>query len=229
MRQIHHWAALIFVAAIAVHMFRVFFTGAFRKPREVNWVIGVDLAAARDRRGLRRLLAARRPAVRHRPADRRRDHPGHPGGRLATWRSSSSAASSPARRSSPGSTPSTSCCCPAIILALITAAPDPAGACRSTPSTPGPGGPNDNVVGYPLFPVYVAKAGGFFFIVFGVTALMARALHDQPDLEVRPVRPVTGHRGLPAGLVHGLPRRRLRLMPGFAEFTVLGLHAARST
>ncbi len=44
MRQIHHWAALIFVAAIIVHMFRVFFTGAFRKPRELNWVIGGILA-----------------------------------------------------------------------------------------------------------------------------------------------------------------------------------------
>ncbi|HUO36591.1 MAG TPA: cytochrome b N-terminal domain-containing protein, partial [Mycobacterium sp.] len=43
-RQIHHWAALIFVASIIVHMFRVFFTGAFRKPRELNWVIGSVLA-----------------------------------------------------------------------------------------------------------------------------------------------------------------------------------------
>src|SRR5699024_8396863 len=39
-RQIHHWAALMFVASIMVHLFRVFFTGAFRKPREANWVIG---------------------------------------------------------------------------------------------------------------------------------------------------------------------------------------------
>lgn len=39
-RQVHHWAALVFVAAIALHMFRVFFTGAHRKPREINWVIG---------------------------------------------------------------------------------------------------------------------------------------------------------------------------------------------
>ncbi|MFF5970356.1 cytochrome bc complex cytochrome b subunit [Streptomyces sp. NPDC012769] len=42
-RQVHHWAALVFVAAIAVHMLRVFFTGAFRKPREANWVLGVTL------------------------------------------------------------------------------------------------------------------------------------------------------------------------------------------
>ncbi|MGI5347906.1 cytochrome b [Streptomyces sp. CA-250714] len=42
-RQIHHWAALIFVSAIGVHMLRIFFTGAFRKPRDINWVIGLTL------------------------------------------------------------------------------------------------------------------------------------------------------------------------------------------
>ncbi|MPY98640.1 MAG: cytochrome b [Actinophytocola sp.] len=42
-RQIHHWAALIFVAAMAAHLLRVFFTGAFRRPREANWVIGALL------------------------------------------------------------------------------------------------------------------------------------------------------------------------------------------
>ncbi len=43
MRQMHHWSALLFVAAMVVHMARVFFTGAYRKPREVNWVFGVVL------------------------------------------------------------------------------------------------------------------------------------------------------------------------------------------
>ena len=43
MRQIHHWAALLFMAAIVTHMMRVFFTGAFRKPRELNWVLGFTL------------------------------------------------------------------------------------------------------------------------------------------------------------------------------------------
>jgi len=43
MRQIHHWAALIFMAAIVVHLLRVFFTGAFRKPREFNWLLGIGL------------------------------------------------------------------------------------------------------------------------------------------------------------------------------------------
>jgi ubiquinol-cytochrome c reductase cytochrome b subunit len=45
MRQTHHWAALLFLAAIVLHLLRIFFTGAFRKPRELNWLIGVTLLA----------------------------------------------------------------------------------------------------------------------------------------------------------------------------------------
>ncbi|MFG3711876.1 cytochrome bc complex cytochrome b subunit [Micromonospora sp. NPDC047730] len=44
-RQTHHWAALVFVAAIVVHLSRIFFTGAYRKPREINWLIGVTMLA----------------------------------------------------------------------------------------------------------------------------------------------------------------------------------------
>jgi len=43
MRQMHHWAALIFVAAIVCHLCRIFFTGAFRRPRELNWIIGLTM------------------------------------------------------------------------------------------------------------------------------------------------------------------------------------------
>jgi ubiquinol-cytochrome c reductase cytochrome b subunit len=43
MRQIHHWAALVFIAAIVAHLCRIFFTGAFRRPRELNWIVGVTL------------------------------------------------------------------------------------------------------------------------------------------------------------------------------------------
>lgn len=42
-RQMHHWAANVFLGAIAVHMCRIFFTGAFRRPRELNWVVGVTI------------------------------------------------------------------------------------------------------------------------------------------------------------------------------------------
>jgi ubiquinol-cytochrome c reductase cytochrome b subunit len=43
MRQIHHWAALVFIAAMTVHLCRVYFTGAFRRPREINWMIGLTM------------------------------------------------------------------------------------------------------------------------------------------------------------------------------------------
>ena len=42
-RQMHHWAALVFIGAIALHLARIFFTGAFRRPRELNWVVGLVL------------------------------------------------------------------------------------------------------------------------------------------------------------------------------------------
>ena len=42
-RQMHHWSADIFTGSIIVHMARIFFTGAFRKPRELNWIIGVTM------------------------------------------------------------------------------------------------------------------------------------------------------------------------------------------
>ncbi len=42
-RQMHHWAALIFIWAILAHMARIFLTAAYRKPREMNWLIGLTL------------------------------------------------------------------------------------------------------------------------------------------------------------------------------------------
>jgi ubiquinol-cytochrome c reductase cytochrome b subunit len=43
MRQIHHWTALVFIAVVVLHLSRVFFTGAFRRPRELNWLVGFTL------------------------------------------------------------------------------------------------------------------------------------------------------------------------------------------
>lgn len=43
MRQMHHWAALVFIGAITLHCIRIFFTGAFRRPRELNWIVGLSL------------------------------------------------------------------------------------------------------------------------------------------------------------------------------------------
>jgi len=43
MRQTHHWAADVFIVSMVIHLMRVFFTGAFRKPRELTWIIGLTL------------------------------------------------------------------------------------------------------------------------------------------------------------------------------------------
>jgi ubiquinol-cytochrome c reductase cytochrome b subunit len=45
-RQIHHWAADVFVASMVLHLLRIFFTGAFRKPRELTWIIGLTMLFA---------------------------------------------------------------------------------------------------------------------------------------------------------------------------------------
>ncbi len=43
MRQLHHWAALVFVGALVIHMIRMFVTAAYRRPRRINWLIGMGL------------------------------------------------------------------------------------------------------------------------------------------------------------------------------------------
>ncbi|MGD9753922.1 MAG: cytochrome bc complex cytochrome b subunit [Acidimicrobiia bacterium] len=50
-RQVHHWASLVFIGALVAHALRVFFSGAFRKPRRLNWTIGVTMAAAATANG----------------------------------------------------------------------------------------------------------------------------------------------------------------------------------
>ncbi len=45
LRRIHHWSAMIMIAAILIHLARIYFTSAYRKPREINWLIGLVLLA----------------------------------------------------------------------------------------------------------------------------------------------------------------------------------------
>lgn len=45
-RSVHRWSSHLMIAAVILHMMRVFFTGAYRKPRELNWMVGVGLLAA---------------------------------------------------------------------------------------------------------------------------------------------------------------------------------------
>ena len=107
-RQIHHWAADLFMAAIIIHMLRVFFTGAYRKPREVNWLIGIVLFSVGLIEGLFGYSLPddqlSGPACGSSRASCRASRSSAP-----TWRSSCSAGRSPGTTSCRGCTSSTCC------------------------------------------------------------------------------------------------------------------------
>ena len=46
LRSLHKWAATLMIAAVILHQMRVYFTGAYRKPREINWMVGMCLLLA---------------------------------------------------------------------------------------------------------------------------------------------------------------------------------------
>jgi ubiquinol-cytochrome c reductase cytochrome b subunit len=178
LRQMHHWAALLFVAAIVVHMFRTFFTGAFRKPRELNWIIGVLLF----------WLAFLEGFAGYSLPD---DALSGTGLRIA----SAIVLSIPIV----GSWTATSLfggefpghvildrfyilhvfLIPGIILALITVHLALLVKQKHT-QWPGPGRTNSNVVGIRMFPAFSVKAGGFFMLVFGVIVLLAGLFQINP-------------------------------------------------
>lgn len=178
MRQIHHWSALIFMAAMVVHLMRVFFTGAFRKPREFNWILGVglltlgivegflgyslpdDLLSGTGIRIAEAIIQAL-PIV---------------GSYLAFF---AFGGAFPGEAFIPRIYTVHILLLPGAFLALITVHLMLVWYQKHT-QYPGPGRTEKNVVGYPLLPVYAAKAGGFFFIVFGVTAFLGAVASINP-------------------------------------------------
>jgi ubiquinol-cytochrome c reductase cytochrome b subunit len=220
LRQIHHWAALIFVVAIIVHMFRIFFTGAFRKPRELNWTIGVILA----------LLAVFEGFLGYSLPD---DLLSGNGLRIASGIILAIpvvgsyvsfflfGGQFPGEAFIPRIYTIHVLLLPGIMLALITFHLILVVVHKHT-QYPGPGRTNDNVVGYPLFPIYTAKAGGFFFIVFGVTALMAALFTINPIWLYGSYDPSPIGAGAQPDFYMGFLDGAVRLTPGFLEFTAFG-------
>ncbi|MDP9427537.1 MAG: cytochrome bc complex cytochrome b subunit [Actinomycetota bacterium] len=177
-RQVHHWAALLFVAAIVVHMLRIFFTGAFRRPRETNWLIGVvllllsfamgftgyslpdDLLSGTGLRIISAIILSI-PVV----------------GTWVHWAVFN------------GDYVGTEILgrlyiihvliVPAILLALIAVHLLLLVKQKHT-QFPGPGRTEHNVVGNRLFPAFAGKAGGLFFIVFGVCAALGGLVQINP-------------------------------------------------
>ncbi|RSS83447.1 cytochrome bc complex cytochrome b subunit [Streptomyces sp. WAC06614] len=212
-RQIHHWAALIFVAGMVVHMMRVFFTGAFRKPREVNWVFGFlllvlgmftgftgyslpdDLLSGTGVRFMEGAILSV-PVV------------GtylsfflfggeFPGGDFVARFYSIHIL-----------------LLPGIMMGLLVAHLILVFYHKHTQFA-GPGKTNNNVVGMPLLPVYMAKAGGFFFLVFGVIAAIAAIASINPIWALGPYRPDHVSTGAQPDWYMGMPEGLIRAMPGW--------------
>ncbi|HSV40993.1 MAG TPA: cytochrome bc complex cytochrome b subunit [Nocardioidaceae bacterium] len=213
LRQMHHWAAMLFVAAMFVHMMRVFFTGAFRKPREINWMIG----------GVLLLLGILEGFAGYSLPD---DLLSGTGLRIADGLVKSIpvlgsyvsffmfGGEFPGDIIIPRLYIAHVLLIPGLILALIGAHMVLLVYQKHT-QWPGPGRTNDNVVGYPMMPVYAAKAGGFFFIIFGITALMGGLLSINPVWKYGPYNPSEVTAGSQPDWYMGVAEGLLRIMPGW--------------
>ncbi|WP_051706459.1 cytochrome b [Nocardioides aequoreus] len=213
MRQVHHWAAMVFVASMMVHLLRVYFTGAFRKPRELNWVIGCLLL----------LLGTLEGFTGYSLPD---DLLSGTGIRAADgfMKSIPIVGTYASFLLFGGEFPGDSIIprlytvhvllIPGILVALIAAHMLLLVYHKHT-QWPGPGRTEQNVVGYPMLPVYAAKAGGFFFVVFGVLTLMGGLIGINPVWRYGPYNPAEVTAGSQPDWYMGWPDGLLRLMPGW--------------
>jgi ubiquinol-cytochrome c reductase cytochrome b subunit len=212
MRQMHHWSAMLFVASMMVHLLRVFFTGAYRKPRELNWVIGSLLLLLGTLEGFTGYslpddllsgtgIRAADGFVKATPV-------------VGTYMSFFLFDGEfPGESIIPRLYTIHVLLIPGLLLALIAAHMLLLVYHKHT-QWPGPGRTEKNVVGYPMLPVYAAKAGGFFFIVFGVTALMGALLSINPVWKYGPYDPSKVTAGSQPDWYMGWPDGALRIMPG---------------
>ncbi|AUY54718.1 cytochrome b [Streptomyces sp. CB01881] len=213
MRQIHHWSAIVFVAAMLVHMMRVFFTGAFRKPREINWLFGAgllilgmfdgfmgyslpdDLLSGTGIRFMEGAILAV-PIV---------------GTYLMFFLFGSQF---PGVDIVPRLFTVHVLLIPGIMLGLLVAHLILVFYHKHTQFS-GPGRTEQNVVGMPLMPVYMAKAGGFFFLVFGVVAVMSAIATVNPIWLYGPYRPDQVTTDAQPDWYMGFSEGLIRIMPGW--------------
>jgi ubiquinol-cytochrome c reductase cytochrome b subunit len=178
MRQLHHWAALLFVAAIVVHLLRIFFTGAFRRPRETNWIIGVVMLVLALLMGVTgyslpddllsgtglRIISAILLSV---PV-------------IGTWAHFAVFNGDYVGEQIIGRFYIAHVLLiPAILLALIGLHLLILVKQKHT-QFPGAGRTEHNVVGTRLFPTFAAKATGLIFVVFGICALLGGLVQINP-------------------------------------------------
>ena len=221
MRQVHHWSALLFVAAAGLHMLRVFFTGAFRKPREINWVVGFmlfvlgmaggftgyslpdDLLSGNGLRIIDGMIKGL-PVI------------------GAYTSSLLFGGEFPGEQIVARLYGLHILLVPALILIFIVIHLFMVVIHKHTHYS-GPGRKDSNVVGYPLMPVYVAKAGGFFFIVFGVIMLIAATFTINPVWNYGGYDPSPVSAGTQPDWYIGFLDGALRLAPTHLEVTAGGV------
>ncbi|MFJ2258333.1 cytochrome bc complex cytochrome b subunit [Streptomyces sp. NPDC087844] len=212
-RQIHHWAALVFVAGMLVHMMRVFFTGAFRKPRELNWVFGWTLLFLGILTGLTGyslpddLLSGTgirfsQGAILSVPI-------------VGTYLSFFLFGGEfPGHDIISRLFPVHVLLLPGIMLGLVVAHLILVFYHKHT-QYPGPGRDQKSVVGMPFMPVYMAKAGGFFFLVFGVLSMMGAIATINPVWAFGPYRADLVTTGAQPDWYLGFSEGLIRVMPGW--------------
>ena len=220
MRQVHHWAALLFIASIGLHMLRIYFTGAFRKPREINWFIGFVLFILAMAEGFTgyslpddllsgnglRIIDGMVKGV---PI-------------IGTWISYLLFGGEfPGTEVVPRFFTLHILLLPAILVAAL-------GAhlllliINKHTQFAGPGRTNDNVVGVPVMPVFAAKAGGFFFIVFGVIMVIAATFTINPIWNYGPYDPSPVSAGTQPDWYIGFADGALRLAPPHLDWVIGG-------
>ncbi len=212
MRQVHHWAASIFVAAMMIHLLRVYFTGAFRKPRELNWVIGSLLLLLGTLEGFTgySLPDDLLSGTGIRAADGFMKSMPVVGTYMSFFLFGGEF---PGDSIIPRLFTVHVLLIPGLLLALIAAHMLLLVYHKHT-QWPGPGRTEQNVVGFPMMPVYMAKAGGFFFVVFGVMTLMGGLLSINPVWRYGPYVPAEVTAGSQPDWYMGWPDGALRIMPG---------------
>ncbi|WP_028658865.1 cytochrome b [Nocardioides insulae] len=213
MRQMHHWAAMLFVASMMIHLLRVWFTGAYRKPRELNWVIGSLLLLLGTLEGFTgySLPDDLLSGTGVRAADGFIKSIPIVGSYISFFLFGGEF---PGEMIIPRLFTIHVLLIPGLLLGLIAAHMLLLVYHKHT-QWPGPGRTETNVVGFPMLPVYAAKAGGFFFIVFGVTAALGALLSINAVWKYGPYDPSKVTAGSQPDWYMGWPDGALRIMPGW--------------
>jgi ubiquinol-cytochrome c reductase cytochrome b subunit len=212
MRQTHHWAALLFVVAITLHLLRVVFTGAFRRPRELTYAVGVTLLVLAVVEGyagyslLDDLLSGMGLAIGYSTA---LSLPGI-GGALGALLWDGPFPGGPAFESRLFIVHVF--ILPAVIATLIGLHLWMIVRTRHA-QFPGPGRRERNVVGAPLWPAYALRSLGWMLAVAAVLVLLGGLVQINPVWQWGPYEPWVGENGAQPDWYLGWLIGGLRLMP----------------